>query len=188
MLIAESIATRAIQTRRLVCRFDDFSVDTPHNRVLKSCARTLIRSDASTDHQESLRALVREMRDVADVKLSRTLLHALPRSLATRCYRVVCFIARLIVDAGQPDESLGNEWARQLLQDEKKMRKVFEAFVRRWGDAHAPRGVKLGRSTLKWSSVEQDQVGSLITDVTVRGSDWIRVVECKYIPPRDVSP
>lgn len=180
LLIAESIASCAIQTRRLVCRFDDFSVDTPHNRVLKSCARTLIRSDASTEHQESLRALVREMRDVADVKLSRTLLHALPRSLATRCYRVVRFIARLLIDAGQPDERIGDEWARTLLQNETTMRKVFERFAYRFASKHAPNDARVGRWPLRWSSSEQLLVGNLNTDITIRSKDWTRVIECKY--------
>lgn len=181
LLIAQSIAACVIPSRRLACAFDDFGVDTPHNRVLKACARTLSRCDTSEAHQSALRVLVREMREVSDVSLSRRVLHALPRSSATRRYRFVRFIARLIVDAGQPDESLGNEWARRLRNDPKKMRKVFEAFVRRWGRAHAPRGVTVGSSTLKWSSVKQERVGSLITDVTVRGADWTRIVECKYM-------
>ena len=181
MLIAESIATCAIQTRRLVCRFDDFSVDTPYNRVLKACARTLMRSDASSEHQESLRGLVREMRDVADVKLTRTLLHALPRSIATRRYRVVRFIARLIVESGQPDERLGEEWARRLTQDEVRMRAVFERFVQRYGRANAPSGTSVGRSRVRWSAAEQPHVGGLETDVTIKRDGAVRIVECKYM-------
>ena len=185
LLIAESIASCAIQTRRLVCRFDDFSVDTPHNRVLKSCARTLIRIDASTEHQESLRALVREMRDVADVKLSRPLLRALPRSIATRRYRVVRFIARLLIDAGQPDEHIGDEWARRLLQDEKKMRTIFERFTRQFARKHAPEGVKVDRSRLHWSANraanKQFRVPTMETDVTVSGENSTRIIECKYL-------
>ena len=181
MLIAESIATCAIQTRRLVCRFEEFGPDTPHNRVLKACAHTLMRSDASSEHQESLRGLVREMRDVADVKLSRTLLRALPRSIATRRYRVVRFIARLLIDAGQPDEQIGDEWARRLLQNEKAMRKVFERFVYRFAKRSSQRMTSVGRWPLSWGEHSQDLVGNLNTDVTIRGKNWTRIIECKYM-------
>ena len=181
MLIAESIATCAIQTRRLVCRFEEFGPDTPHNRVLKACAHTLMRSDASSEHQESLRALLREMRDVADVKLSRTLLRALPRSIATRRYRVVRFIARLLIDAGQPDEQIGDEWARRLLQNEKAMRKVFERFVYRFAKSSSQLTTSVGRWPLSWGEHSQDLVGNLNTDVTIRGKDWTRIIECKYM-------
>jgi 5-methylcytosine-specific restriction enzyme subunit McrC len=181
MLIAESIATCAIQTGRLVCRFEEFGPDTPHNRVLKACARTLMRSDASTEHQESLRALVREMRDVADVKLSRPLLRALPRSLATRRYRVVRFVARLLIDAGQPDEQIGDEWARRLLQNEKAMRKVFERFVYRFAKSSSQLTTSVGRWPLSWGEHSQDLVGNLNTDLTIRGKDWTRIIECKYM-------
>ena len=96
MLVAESIASCAIPTRRLACRFDEFGADTPHNRVLKAAARQLAGTSDESPAKDGLRALVREMREVDDVRLSRRLLSALPRSIATRRYRVVRFIARLI--------------------------------------------------------------------------------------------
>jgi 5-methylcytosine-specific restriction enzyme subunit McrC len=121
------------------------------------------------------------MRDVSNVVLSQTFLRTLPRSPATRRYRVVRFIARLIVEAGQPDERLGEEWARRLVQDEVKMRKVFERFVRRYGRAHAPRGTSVGQTRLRWSAAEQPHVGGLETDVTIKHDGAVRVVECKYM-------
>jgi 5-methylcytosine-specific restriction enzyme subunit McrC len=118
---------------------------------------------------------------VGDVRLSRRLLSSLPRSIATRRYRVVRFIARLIVEAGQPDERLGEEWARRLVQDEVKMRKVFERFVRRYGRAHAPSGTSVGQTCLRWSAAEQPHVGGLETDVTIKRDGAVRIVECKYM-------
>lgn len=181
MLVAESIASCAIPTRRLACRFDEFGADTPHNRVLKAAARQLARTSDESSAKDSLRALVREMRDVGDVRLSRRLLSSLPRSIATRRYRVVRFIARLIVESGQPDERLGEEWARRLVQDEVKMRKVFERFVRRWGKMHTPRRVRAAPRPLSWSVSNPAFVGGLNTDITVEGKGWMRVVECKYM-------
>ena len=181
LLIAKSISSGAMPTKRLACEFDEFGADTPHNRVLKAAARHLARVGAEEVQSESLHALVREMREVANVRLSRRLIASLPQSVSTRRYRVVRFIARLIVDAGQPDERIGEHWARRLLRDEKKMRMVFERFVLQWGKAHKPRGVKVYARSLEWSQAPQTRVGALKTDVTVRGAKWTRVIECKYI-------
>ena len=181
VLIGRSLSGSTLATMRLACEYDDFASDTPHNRLLKACARVLVHCGDSSIHQDTLRALVREMREVADVRLSRSLLRMLPRSAGARRYRVVRFIARLLVDSGQPDENLGGEWARRLLQDEKKMRVVFEAFVRRWGKAHKPPNVAVGRTRLEWASGPQEFVGGLNTDVTVDGPGWTRIVECKYM-------
>jgi 5-methylcytosine-specific restriction enzyme subunit McrC len=181
VLLAESIASCSIPAKRLSCAFDDFGVDTPHNRMLKACAQALARCGESPERQDRLRALARDMRDVSNVVLSQTFLRTLPRSPATRRYRVVRFIARLIVEAGQPDERLGEEWARRLVQDEVKMRKVFERFVRRYGRAHAPRGTSVGQTRLRWSAAEQPHVGGLETDVTIKHDGAVRVVECKYM-------
>lgn len=180
MLLGTSIATGRLVQRRIHCSFDDFVADTPHNRLLKAAARTLVDRGQPVPHTDPLRALVREMRDIGDVPLSRPLLRSLPRSLAARRYRVVRFIARLLLDAGQPDAALGDGWARRLLRDEVRMRRVFESFVRRFGHTHAPPGVRVGRRTLAWSDRPHPLVGGLETDVTVRGRGWTRIVECKY--------
>lgn len=180
MLLGTSIATGRLVQRRIHCSFDDFVADTPHNRLLKAAARTLVDRGQPVPHTDPLRALVREMRDIIDVPLSRSLLRSLPRSPAARRYRVVRFIARLLLDAGQPDASLGDDWARRLLRDEVRMRRVFESFVRRFGRVHAGPGIRVGRRTLAWSERPHPLVGGLETDVTVRGRGWTRVVECKY--------
>ena len=180
MLLGTSIATGRLVQRRIHCSFDDFVADTPHNRLLKVSARMLVDRGNPGPHHDSLRALVREMRDVGDVPLSRPLVRSLPRSPAARRYRVVRFIARLLLDAGQPDASLGDDWARRLLRDEVRMRRVFESFVRRFGHVHAPPGVRVGRRVLTWSDRPHPLVGGLETDVTVRGRGWTRIIECKY--------
>jgi 5-methylcytosine-specific restriction endonuclease McrBC regulatory subunit McrC len=180
VLFSDSIAYCTIPTKRLACAFDDYGVDTPNNRMLKACAKTLARCEASLEYQDSLRALVREMRDVSDVILSRTFLRTLPRSPTARRYRLTRFIARIIVESGQPDENMGGEWARRLEQDEIKMRAVFERFVYNYADQHAPRDVRVHRKPLPWGTGNPNLVGGLNTDVTVRGKGWSRIIECKY--------
>jgi len=180
LLLAKSISTCAIPTMRLACAFDEFGADTPHNRVLKAAARHLTRACSESDQHDSLHALVREMREVTDVRLSRRLIASLPRSIATRRYRVVRFIARLIVDAGQPDERLGDEWARRLVQDEVKMRKVFERFVLRFAREHSPDGCAVSAQRCHWAGAKQSRVPGLQTDVTIERAGHARIIECKY--------
>ena len=184
VVLAESIAQCTLRLRRLVCNFDEFSIDTPHNRVLKATARALSRPSAPETHADELRRLVREMREVPDVALNRRLLAALPRSITTRRYRVVRFIAKLLVEQGQPDEMDGESWARSLLRDEVRLRRIFERFVHRFAGAHKPSGVRVGRSTLTWSShaTSTAPLPRLVTDLTIQSSHHTRIIECKYTP------
>jgi 5-methylcytosine-specific restriction enzyme subunit McrC len=181
ILFSDSIAACTTPTKRLTCAFDDYGVDTPNNRMLKACASVLARCEASPEHQDALRALVREMREVSDIALTRRFLLGLPRAAGAKRYRVVRFIARIIVESGQPDDNMGGEWARRLEQDEVKMRRVFERFVHRYGRAHAPRGTSVRRSHLGWSAADQRHVGGLETDVTIERDGAVRIVECKYM-------
>jgi 5-methylcytosine-specific restriction endonuclease McrBC regulatory subunit McrC len=182
ILFNESISSGVIWSRRLACRFDEFGADTLDNRILKACARALANSGESSEHQDSLRFVIREMSDVSDVPLTAGMLRTLPRSHASRQYRVVRFVARLLLDSGQPDERTGEEWARTLQRDEVRMRRVFERFVYRYLNAHAPLGVKVGRGHFEWGSTPQARMPRLVTDVEVRFPDWTRIIECKYTP------
>jgi 5-methylcytosine-specific restriction endonuclease McrBC regulatory subunit McrC len=181
VLASRSIACCTTPTKRLVCAFDDFGVDTPNNRMLKACASALARCAASDEHQDVLRALVREMREVSGVVLTRRFLQGLPRSAGAKRYRLVRFIARIIVESGQPDEDMGGEWARRLEQDEVKMRRVFERFVYHYASEHLRDKVRIRRTPLLWGAANPDLVGRLNPDVTVEGKGWTRVIECKYM-------
>ena len=190
ILLGDSISTGTIHMRRIACRFDEFGPDTPSNRVLKACARRLSRRGRSgpglsDEACERLQALVREMREVGDEPLASRTIAALPRSIATRRYRVVRFIARLLADGGEPDERedrLAEHWARTLVRDERRMRRLFERFVFRFARAHRPREASVGRPTFEWSEPPQTGVPRLETDVAIAIRDRIRIVECKYTP------
>ena len=43
--VTDSLKTRSVLKRQMVCSFDEFSVDTRMNRILKATCRLLIGSD-----------------------------------------------------------------------------------------------------------------------------------------------
>ena len=186
-----SVSRLTLARNQLVHDYDEFDEDTPDNRVLKSAARILARvcTERSGSHEElatALGAVSRDMRGVTDVQLSRRMLQGLPRSVASRRYRVSRYVARLLTECAEPDEAEGTDWARQLLQDGRRMRRLFERFVVRWAKANARRGTRVGRTRYAWS--DDGGLGSglvlptLNTDVTLRRRGWTRIVECKYTP------
>ncbi len=182
MLVVETIARGAHGTGRVWCRYDEFDSDTPRNRVLKACARILSRGDDSDQYRDALRALVREMRSVTDQPISRQVLRSIPKSDADRRYGVVRFIARVLIDAGQPDANIGPEWARQLLRDERKMRRVFERFVFRLLRSRSPAWASVCRERYQWSRTAQPRMPTLETDVAIHRPGRTRIIECKYTP------
>ena len=68
--LSESLKTRSILRRQLVCSYDEFSTDTRMNRILKATIMLLIRSDIDKARKKALRRLLPYFVDVEDVNLS----------------------------------------------------------------------------------------------------------------------
>ena len=62
--LSESLKTRSILRRQLVCSYDEFSTDTRMNRILKATIVLLIRSDIDKARKKALRRLLPYFADV----------------------------------------------------------------------------------------------------------------------------
>ena len=65
--IAESIKTQSMLRKQLVCTYDDFTVNSYMNRILKSTMELLIRSDISKVRKKDLRKLLVFFGDVDSI-------------------------------------------------------------------------------------------------------------------------
>ena len=69
--VTESVKSQAIWRRQLVCSYDEFSVDTTMNRVIKATVALLVRADISRARKKSLKKLMVFFADVRDIDLHR---------------------------------------------------------------------------------------------------------------------
>lgn len=56
--VSESIKTQVIRKKQLVCTYDEFSVDSYPNRIIKTTMELLLRSDISKSRKKELRKLL----------------------------------------------------------------------------------------------------------------------------------
>ena len=68
--VTDSLKTRSVLRRQMVCSFDEFSVDTRMNRILKATCRQLIGSDIDRGRKKALKRLMAYFGDVGDVDLA----------------------------------------------------------------------------------------------------------------------
>ncbi len=191
LLLAPSIAQASIAYARLHHDHDDFDEDCPDNRVLKAAATVLLREPHRKQLAEGTRVdlslLQSDLAAVAERRLDARLLSSLPKSPGARRYRAIRFIARLLAAGDQPDSAQGGDWARELLQDGRRMRHVFERFVFRFAKHEVPRGLRVHRLHYRWPHGRTDipidpRMPLLHPDVVVCHTTRTLVVECKYTP------
>ena len=176
--VSESIETNSIMKRQLVCTYDEFTVDTPANRIVKAAMVVLIkRAEVSNGRKRALRKLLPYLADVADIDLR----HAdwrirLGRNNQT--YRLLLFICRLIAD-----ELLMTEGCRQApgYFDDQAASRLYEHFILEYYRKEHPE-VPANAEQVPWAGAETEAglLPVMQTDITLRQGSKVLIIDAKY--------
>ncbi len=116
----------AFQPERFQCEFDEFTVDTPINRVLKTTVRFLRRVTLHSDNARRLAELDFTLEGVSDVAAAALEWHRLHFDRANRRYEPLLSMARMILQNRTQDVTAGNLDGFSLLFD---MNELFEEYI-----------------------------------------------------------
>jgi 5-methylcytosine-specific restriction enzyme subunit McrC len=115
---------------RASCSFDELTVNTGTNQILKSTLRFLAgvpRLDGSL--RKELRQLHRLFQGVDDLPLRAQLFRTVQLHTNNRYYKFLLNICELVCGAWLVDERAGAYKFRDFIRDERKMARVFQDFV-----------------------------------------------------------
>jgi 5-methylcytosine-specific restriction enzyme subunit McrC len=116
----------AFQPERFQCEFDEFTVDTPLNRVLKAAVRFLRRVTRHSDNARRLAELDFTLEGVRDVTTAALEWHRLHFDRANRRYEPLLSMARMILQNRTQDVTAGDLDGFSLLFD---MNELFEEYI-----------------------------------------------------------
>jgi 5-methylcytosine-specific restriction enzyme subunit McrC len=111
---------------RLHCRFDELSVDNPHNRALKAVLARLLGQSLGPEAKAAVNVLLRRMEEIAARPCSLRELTNLHFDRRTKMWRPVFEQAAWFLRGLYPDVRAGHADGPALLFD---MERLFEAFV-----------------------------------------------------------
>ena len=184
---AEAVARCQHRQAALPCRFDEFSHDVLHNRILYSTLLVLLRTNGLTrENQDRLRTLCQQMGEITpmavrDADFGRVRLHR-----NNQFYDFLLKICRIALGSLLPSEGAGRQKFVDFLRDEKKMSALFEEFVRNFYRTHARRVFPdVRRTEITWRLTPGDADGQALlpkmqTDVTLIGQGKTVIIDCKY--------
>jgi len=180
--LSESIKRQTLIKGQLVCAYDEFSSDSPHNQALKSVMRLLLwHGDVSADRKRRLRRLLAFLDDVTDVEPSAIRWDTLRYHRNNATYRMLLGICRLIVEGLLQTTTAGPHRLRNWLNDET-MAALYERFVRayyqRHHDAWSPRA-----RYIDWDLAPGDTppfVPQMKTDVTMEWHGRTLIIDTKW--------
>ncbi len=182
----------ARQTSRTRCTYNQLTVDTPRNRLLKATLARLARDPRLTHPsrpqkekkiRQDLRQLVREMKDVTLAPVDFSVLSSLQLGRNDREYRLPLKICELVHRLQMPSEDSGDHAWMALQRDEIKFHDLFERFSRNYLRVHFP-GWDVASKRLTWP-VEEDAsllMPTMQTDISLsdRATGYRIVVDTKF--------
>lgn len=181
MDISDSIKTQALLRRQMVCTYDDFSVNMELNRILKSTALTLMRSDIKKERKKSLRNLMLFFTEVDEIDL-HTVNWNRTYSRNDQTYQMLVGICYLVYKGQLQSQKVGE---RKLMdfQDEQLPSHLYEKFILEYYRKEHPE-LTANASFIPWQLDDgvDDMLPRMKTDISLSTRDGrkVLIIDAKY--------
>ena len=177
--VTESVKSQAIRRPQLVCSYDEFSVDTTMNRVIKATVGLLLRSDISKARKKSLKKLMVFFADVREIDL-HTVDWNMRFERNNRTYRMLMAVCWLVVKGLLQTQSDGSVRMMDFF-DEQRMSRLYEKFILEYYRREHPR-LRVSAPQIDWVLDDNFSRGlpKMRSDVTLRARGRVLIIDAKY--------
>ena len=177
--ISESIKTQSIHKQQLVCSYDEFSVDSYLNRILKTTMELLLRADIAKTRKKELKKLLVFFGEVNTLDV-----HLINWNIRyhrnNQTYRMLISVCYLVIKGLLQTNSDGSTKLMDFL-DEQRMCRLYEKFIleyyrREFPDLHA------SASQIPWSLDDgfNDMLPVMQSDITLSKDGKVLIIDAKY--------
>ena len=177
--ISESIKTRSILKRQLVCSYDDFSENSYMNRIIKTTLELLLHADIAKRRKKELRKLMVIFSNV-DILDIHTINWRFQYNRNNQSYHMLISICYLVIKGLLQTNSAGTTKLMDFL-DEQRMSRLYEKFILEYYRKEFSQ-LSVNASQIPWAL--DDGMGDMLpvmqSDIMLsRGSDTL-IIDAKY--------
>lgn len=177
--ISESIKTRSILRRQLVCSYDEFSENSYMNRIIKTTMELLLHSDITKVRKKELRKLLMYFGEVEPLDI-HSINWRIQYNRNNQTYRMLVSICYLVIKGLLQTNSDGTTRLMDFL-DEQHMCRLYEKFILEYYRKEFPE-LSASASQIPWSL--DDGEGTMLpvmqSDIMLsKGSD-VLIIDAKY--------
>lgn len=177
--ITESIKTQALQRKQLVCSYDEFSVNSYMNRIIKSTVLLLLRADITKARKKELRKLLVFFDDVDVIDLYSVNWN-MQYNRNNQTYRMLISICYLVVKGLLQTQSDGTTKLMDFL-DEQRMHRLYEKFILEYYRKEYPQ-ITANASQIPWQL--DDDMSAMLpvmqTDIMLSHGEKTLIIDAKY--------
>lgn len=175
----DSIKTQSLLKRRLVCTYDDFSVNTPLNQIIKSTMVLLLHSQIQPERKKEIRRLLAffDGIDLPDIQTVDWHIHF---NRQNETYRMLISICCLVVKGLLQTNEDGSVKLMDYL-DEQRMCRLYEKFILEYyrKEHHE---LTANASQIPWQLDDgyDEMLPVLQTDIMLTCGERVLIIDAKY--------
>lgn len=178
--VTATLKTSALLKRQLVCDYDELSIDTQANRILKATMHLLlINRDVAKGRKRDLRKLLPYFAEVTEIDL-RSCNWKIRIDRNNQEYRLLLFICRMVYEGLLMSEAWGAHTVPSFFDDQAVSR-LYEHFILEYYKKEHPE-LSVSASQVPWA-LDDGELGLLPvmqTDITLRKGDRVHIIDAKY--------
>jgi len=177
--ITESIKTQSLLRKQLICTYDDFTVNSYLNRILKSTMELLLHVDISKMRKKALRKLMIYFADV-DVLDVHTINWNIRYDRNNQTYRMLITICYLVVKGLLQTNTDGSTRLMDFI-DEQRMCRLYEKFILEYYRKEHPE-ITARASQIPWQLDDgfSDMLPIMQSDITLSKGNRTLIIDAKY--------
>lgn len=177
--ISDSIKQQTFIKQQLVCSFDEFSLNSYMNRIIKTTMKLLLRLDVSKSRKKTLKNLLSYFSEV-----ETTDIHSINWNFRfnrnNQSYQMIMSVCYLIIKGLLQTTSDGSIKLMKFL-DEQRMCSLFEKFILEYFKKHYPQ-IKTSTSQINWA-LDNDYNAMLPvmqSDIMLTYCNKTLIIDAKY--------
>ena len=177
--ISASVNSQTLIKKQLVCSFDDFSVNSYMNRIIRSTLELLLHSNISKARKKQIRSLLVFFADVETIDVN-AINWSLQYNRNNQTYRMLISICYLIIKGLLQTTKEGQTKLMDFL-DEQRMCRLYEKFILEFYRKEHPE-LRASASQIPWDL--DDGYGEMLpvmqSDIMLEKGGKILVIDAKY--------
>jgi 5-methylcytosine-specific restriction enzyme subunit McrC len=185
VLISQTIKQNLLDSSKTYCEFDEFDYNILHNRILKTTIYNLIRTeDLDIGLKGQLLTIYKKLNGIEIIEITTQLFSRVTLHRNNSFYDFLLRVCLIIHENTFINEESGRFKFKSFIDDEYKMRRLFEDFVRNFYRKEQSL-FSVSSQVIHWNAVtlsgtHDDLVPIMRTDITLEAINRKIIIDTKY--------
>ena len=177
--ISSSLKFKHKSSHNLICEYDELTINTKMNQIIKATLLALINEDISYERKKELKMLLMYFDKVTLINIYN-IQWKFQYNRNNKNYQLILTICKLIIDSKIQSQNSGKLKIIDLL-DEKMLHKLYEKFILEFYKKECPK-FKVSSSKINWKLDDGDiqNLPTMQSDIMIEFKNKVLIVDAKY--------